>query len=118
MSEGDAKLLMGAGLFAATLLFLYQMHWQLKIWPTDRQMWSAVILVFTTAVMCGQWVVSYWFTLSFGTTERGVVSVWIWVASIAWWVHCTRSHNLRVIGRIDELKARIAAREQAAGREL
>ena len=118
MSEDLAKALMGAGLFAATLLFLYQMHWQLKIWPTDRQMWSAVALVFTTAAMCAQWVVSYWFTLSFGNTERGVVSVWIWVASIAWWSYCTRQHNLRVLGRIDELKARIAAREQATGREL
>lgn len=92
----DERLITGIETFVAFCGLLYLLSVQLRLGPRDRQEWSAFFFVAATALIVGQLSVSYLGGPGLGTSARGNVSYALWVASIVWFVICTRSHNRRV----------------------
>ena len=97
MTPEDFKRLTGALTFMGFVGLATILYWQIRVWPRDRQMASALVFILTLGAVIGQLCVSYLGGPTLGTGLRGTISYAALMLSIAWLAVETRQFNIRVL---------------------
>lgn len=93
MDPNDYRLITSYLTGIGFLALSYLLYTQLRLWPRDRQEWSATIFVLTLWALMGQLCLAYLGVAPLGMGIRGVITYSAWVIATLGFAYETQKHN-------------------------